>query len=168
MKENDKDPKSKLFIPNVQQKLCITCVGLWLLTMMYNHVMHCHANGRLGPIFGISITTQNKKTGKLKIDGWLRTDICLLCLSIQCISCTLIRATASYHTVSAGSTPEGGHWPFPPSARGARMFESILHNAWWSSLFRLWGARLRGLAFATKEADAFRPPSVFTWQSKHY
>lgn len=92
------------------------------------------------------------------------TAICLLCLSIQCMSWTLIRATASYHKVSAGSMNEGGHWPFPLSARGAKMFDSMLHKAWWSSLFRLCGARLSGLALATKEAEAFSPPSVFTWK----
>lgn len=85
------------------------------------------------------------------------------------MSCTLIRATASYHKISAGSTPEGGHWPFPLSVSGANIFESMLQSAWWSSLLRLWGARFRGLAFATKDADAFRPPSVFTWKlvSRH-
>lgn len=92
------------------------------------------------------------------------TAICLLCLSIHCISWPLIRVTASYHSVSAGSTPDGGHWLFPPSARGARMFESMLQRAWWSSLFRLCGALIRGLAFATNEADAFNPPSVLTWK----
>lgn len=92
------------------------------------------------------------------------TAICLLCFSIQGMRCNLIRATASYHRDSAASTPEGGHWLFPPSASGARMFESILQSAWWNSLFRLLGERLRGFAFATKEADAFSPPSVLTWQ----
>lgn len=58
------------------------------------------------------------------------TAICLLCLSIHGMSCNLILPTASYHRESAGSTPEGGHWLFPPSASGARMFESILHRAW--------------------------------------
>lgn len=58
------------------------------------------------------------------------TDTCLLCLSIQYMSCPLILPTASYHRVSAGSTPEGGHWLFPQSASGARMFDSILHSAW--------------------------------------
>lgn len=83
------------------------------------------------------------------------------------MSCCLILVTASYHRASAGSTPVGGHWLFPPSARGARMFESILHKAWWSSLFRLWGARLSGFAFATKEADAVRAPSVLTWKCSY-
>lgn len=92
----------------------------------------------------------------------LRTDICLLCLSIQCISCPLIWATASYQRVSAESPQDGGQWFLPPSASGANILESMLHNACWSSLFLLWGARIRGFAFATKEAEAFNAPSVLT------
>nr|GEY74360.1 protein furry homolog-like [Tanacetum cinerariifolium] len=66
--------------------------------------------------------------------------------------------------LSAGCTPGGGQSPFPPSASGAKMFDSILQSAWRSSLFRLWGAQFRGLAFATRETKAFRPPSVLTCQ----
>lgn len=106
----------------------------------------------------------NKKRGRWSEIHYPLTAICLLCFSIHGMSCNLIRPTASYHRESAASTPVGGHWLFPPSASGARMFESILQSAWWNSLFRLWGERLRGLAFATKEADALSPPSVLTCQ----
>nr|GEX58934.1 hypothetical protein [Tanacetum cinerariifolium] len=60
----------------------------------------------------------------------------------------------------------GGQSSFPPSATGDKMFDNILQSAWRSSLFRLWGARFRGLAFATKETEAFRPPSVLTCQKE--
>lgn len=88
--------------------------------------------------------------------------MCLLCLSIQWISWPLIRPTASYQRESAGSTPTGGQLFFPPSASGAKMLDSMTHRACWSSLFLLLGERFRGFALATNEADAFRPPSVFT------
>ena len=41
-----------------------------------------------------------------------------------------MRATASYHKLSAGCTPGGGQLPFPPSSSGAKMFDNILQSAW--------------------------------------
>ena len=77
-----------------------------------------------------------RKTWLSDITSEWRTPRCLLCFSIQWISCTLMRPTASYQSVSAGSATEGGHWLLPPSESGARMLESILqrpfiaHNVW--------------------------------------
>ncbi len=91
------------------------------------------------------------------------TITCLLCLSIHWVSWFRIRRTASYHRGKACSTPEGGQAPRPPSARGARMLDNMLHKAWCNSVFFLAGVRSNGFAFTTNDVDALSPPNVVTW-----
>jgi hypothetical protein len=95
------------------------------------------------------------------------TATCLLCLSIQYVSWTLIRATASYQSDNAGSTPSGGQWFLPPLVSRASILESMLHKACCSSLFLLLGGRFKGFAFAMNDTEALRAPSVFTWTQRY-
>ena len=95
-------------------------------------------------------------------ENFILTIMCLLCFSIQCISCACKWNAASYHILNIASTPDGGHCPFSASATGASMLKSMLQRAWWNSDFFLCGVRVRGFAFAMKAVDAFNPLTVLT------